>query len=100
MDVFSELGIKITEVREFEYKKPTPPLCLLRLYPDEIQNALKEPVPINEVSKYVENWLTKVGSIYSASIYAYENVSEEKIQQLKEEMQNGGIINEITVRKM
>jgi hypothetical protein len=100
MDVFSELGIKITEVREFEYKKPTPPLCLLRLYPDEIQNALKEPVPINEVSKYVENWLTKVGLNYSASIYAYENVSEERIQQLKEEMQNGGIKIEITVRKM
>jgi len=100
MDVFLELGINKLEVSEFEYKKPAPPLCLLRLYPNEIQNALKEPVPINEVSKYVENWLTKVGSIYSASIYAYENVSEERIQQLKEEMQNGGIKIEITVRKM
>ncbi len=100
MDVFSDLGIKITEVSEYEYKKPAPPLCLLRLYPNEIQNVLKEPVPVNEVSKYVENWLTKVGSDYSASIYAYENVSEERIQQLKEQMQNVGIKAEITVKKM
>lgn len=100
MDVFSELGIKIVDVSEYEYKKPAPPLCLLRLYPNEIQNALKEPVPVNEVSKYVENWLTKVRSNYSASIYAYENVSEERIQQLKEEMQNGGIKTEIIVKKM
>jgi hypothetical protein len=100
MDVYSELGIKITEVSEYEYKKPAQPLCLLRLYPKEIQNVLSEPIPINEVSKYVENWLKTVGSNYSASIYVYENVSEERIQQLKEAMQNGGIKTEIIVKEL
>ena len=100
MDVYSELGIKITEVSEYEYKKPSLPLCLLFLYPNEIQNVLSESIPLNEVSKYVENWLMKVGSNYSASIYVYENVSEERIQQLKQEMQNGGIKTEIIVKKM
>lgn len=69
MDVYSELGIKITEVSEYEYKKPSLPLCLLFLYPNEIQNVLSESIPLNEVSKYVENWLMKVGLNYSASIY-------------------------------
>jgi len=100
MDVFSELGIKITEVSEYVYKKPSLPLCLLHLYPNEIQNVLSESIPINEVSKYVENWLMKVGTNYRASIYVYEHVSEERIQQLKQEMLNGGIKNEITVKKM
>jgi hypothetical protein len=98
MDVYSELGIKITEVSE--YKKPSIPLCLLFLYPNKIQNVLSESIPLNEVSKYVENWLTKVGSNYSASIYVSENVSEERIQQLKQEMQNGGIKTEIIVKTM
>ena len=100
MDVYSELGIKITEVSEYEYKKPSLPLCLLFLYPNEIQNVLSESIPLNEVSKYVENWLMKVGTNYSASIYVYENVSEERIQQLKEAMQNGGIKTEIIVKKI
>lgn len=100
MDVYSELGIKIMEVSEYEYKKPSLPLCLLHLYPNEIQNVLSEPIPLNEVSKYVENWLMKVGTNYSASIYVYENVSEERIQQLKQEMQNGGIKTEIIVKKI
>ena len=100
MDVYSELGIKVTEVSEYEYKKPSLPLCLLFLYPNEIQNVLSESIPLNEVSKYVENWLKTVGTNYSASIYVYENVSEERIQQLKQEMQNGGIKTEITVKKM
>ena len=99
MDVFLELGIKITEVSEY-VKKPSLPLCLLRLYPNEIQNVFSEPIPLNEVSKYVENWLKKVGTNYSASIYVYQNVSEERIQLLKEEMQNGGIKTEITVKKI
>jgi len=72
----------------------------LHLYPNEIQNVLSEPIPINEVSKYVENWLMKVGTNYRASIYVYEHVSEERIQQLKQEMQNGGIKTEIIVKKM
>jgi len=100
MDVFLELGIKIKEVSEYVNKKPSLPLCLLHLYPNEIQNVFSESIPLNEVSKYVENWLTKVGSNYSASIYVYENVSEERIQQLKQEMQNGGIKTEITVKKI
>jgi hypothetical protein len=100
MDVYSELGIKITEVSEYVYKKPSLPLCLLFLYPNEIQNVLSEPIPINEVSKYVEKWLMKVGTNYSASIYVYQNVSEERIQQLKEAMQNGGIETEIIVKKI
>jgi hypothetical protein len=98
--VYSELGIKITEVSEYVYKKPSLPLCLLFLYPNEIQNVLSEPIPINEVSKYVEKWLMKVGTNYSASIYVYQNVSEERIQQLKEAMQNGGIETEIIVKKI
>ncbi len=100
MDVFLELGIKITEVSEYVYKKPSLPLCLLHLYPKEIQNVLSEPIPLNEVSKYVENWLKTVGTNYSARIYVYQNVSEERIQQLKQEMQNGGIKTEITIKKM
>jgi len=100
MDVFLELGIKITEVSEYVYKKPSLPLCLLHLYPKEIQNVFSEPIPLNEVSKYVENWLMKIGSNYSASIYVYQNVSEERIQQLKIEMQKGGIEKEIIVKKM
>ena len=100
MDVFLDLGIKITEVSEYVYKKPSLPLCLLFLYPNEIQNVLSESIPLNEVSKYVENWLKKVGTNYSASIYVYQNVSEERIQQLKQEMQNGGINKEIIVKKM
>ncbi len=98
MDVYSELGIKITEVSE--YKKPSLPLCLLFLYPNEIQNVLSESIPINDVSKYVENWLKTVGINYRASIYVYENVSEERIQQLKEAMLNGGIKTEIIVKKI
>lgn len=100
MDVFLELGIKITEVSEYVYKKPSLPLCLLHLFPNEIQNVLSESIPLNEVSKYVENWLKTVGPNYSASIYVYENVSEERIQQLKQEMQNGGIKTEIIVKKI
>ncbi len=100
MDVYSELGIKITEVSEYVNKKPSLPLCLLFLYPNEIQNVLSESIPLNEVSKYVENWLMKVGTNYSASIYVYQNVSEERIQQLKEAMQKGGIKTEIIVKKI
>ena len=100
MDIFLKLGINKLEVSEYEYKKPSLPLCLLFLYPNEIQNVLSEPIPLNEVSKYVENWLMKVGTNYRASIYVYEHVSEERIQQLKEAMQNGGIKTEIIVKKL
>ena len=100
MDVFLNLGIKNIEVSEYENKNPASPLCLLYVYPKEIQNVLSEPIPINEVSKYVVDWLQKVGTNYRASIYVYPNVSEEKIQQVKEEMQKGGIQTEIIVKKI
>jgi len=100
MDVFLNLGIKNIEVSEYENKNPASPLCLLYLYPKEIQNVLSEPIPINEVSKYIEDWLKNVGTNYRASIYVHQNVSEERIQQVKEEMQKGGIQTEIIVKKI
>lgn len=98
MDVFLELEINIKEVKEYE--KPAPPLFLLRLYPDEIQNVLDEVLSLDGVPKYAESWLKTIGTNYRASIYVYQNVSEERIQQLKEAMQNGGIKTEIIVKKM
>ena len=91
---------KNIEVSEYENKSPASPLCLLFLYPKQIQTVLSEPIPINEVSKYIEDWLKKVGTNYRASIYVHENVSEERIQQVKEEMQKGGIQTEIIVKKI
>ncbi len=100
MDVFLTLGIKNLEVSEFEYKKPSLPTFLLRLYPDEIQNALGDVLSLDAVSEYAEKWLKSVGTNYNASIYVYQNVSEERIQQLKQEMQKGGINKEIIVKRI
>lgn len=99
-EIYTKLGI--TEVKFVEYKEPkkTSPQFLLRLYPDEIQNVLANPITINDVSNYAENWLNGVGENYGATIYAYQNVSEERIQQLKQEMKKGGINVDIVVKKM
>jgi len=47
----------------------------------------------------LKSWLKTVGANYRACIYAHQNVSEERIQQLKEEIQNGGIQTEIIVKR-
>ena len=100
MDVFFELGINNLEVSEYEYKKPTPPLFVMRLYPDEIQNVFKDVVTLDAVSEYTKNWIEKVGTNYTASIYVYQDVTEEQIEQLKNEMIKGGIEKEIIIKIM
>lgn len=100
MDVFLTLGINNLEVSEYENKKPSPPLFLMRLSSGEIQNALGDILPIDAVSKYAENWLKNVGTNYTASIYVYKNVSDEQIEQLKQEMIKGGIEKEIIIKIM
>ena len=99
-DAFKKLGINNIEVREYKRMKSEPPMFLLSLYPGEIQNVFQDVIPLDSVSKYAESWLKKVKRDYSASIYVYQNAPEEQIQQLKQEMQKGGIKKEITVKNI
>ncbi|WP_346861230.1 hypothetical protein [uncultured Draconibacterium sp.] len=98
VNIFLGLGINEIEIRK--YKKSAQPLFVLRLYPEEIQNVFKDVILLDAVSEYAESWLKKVGTDYSATIYVYQDVSEKHIQQLKKEMQRGGIKEQIIIKKM
>ncbi len=99
-EILVQAGISKDNIKIEAYKPPSQATFLLRLYPDKIETVLKDTISLEGVSAKAQEWLSGVGGRYAAKIYAYHDVSEEKINRLKEEMCKGGIKAEINVRKM
>ncbi|MCG6187872.1 M56 family metallopeptidase [Maribellus maritimus] len=97
-DIYKELGVKNISAKEYE--RPSLPLLLIHLYPNEVKNVFLDTISMEDVSEYTTSWLEKVRSEYLAAIYAHQNVSEERIQQLKEKIRDGGVEAQISVKKL
>jgi len=84
---------------------PPPPLFRVKMYENRITiwdytiKTAPEDVQNSEVAKKAKEFLKRAGENYIVSIFAYENVSEDRIDQMKELLGKTGMKN-IKVRKM